>query len=50
MNIEPSTLPDNVDKLKAIIVDFQSHYEEKIADIQDHYEKKTGLLQEETDS
>ena len=47
MNIEPSTLPDNVDKLKAIIVDFQSHYEEKIADIQDHYEKKTGLLQEE---
>ena len=47
MNIEPSTLPDNVDQLKAIIVDFQSHYEEKIADIQDHYEKKTGLLQEE---
>ena len=47
MNIEPSTLPDNVDQLKAIIVDFQSHYEEKIADIQDHYEKKTGLLLEE---
>ena len=47
MNIEPSTLPDNVDQLKAIMADFQAHYERQIADIQDHYQKKTSLLQEE---
>jgi len=47
MNIEPSTLPDNVDQLKAIIVNFQAYHEKQIADIKDHYEKKTSLLQEE---
>ena len=47
MNIEPSTLPDNVDQLKAIIADFQAYHEKQIADIQDHYEKKTSLLLEE---